>query len=99
MRDDPLPPGPAPTARCAGCRRRLPLRLRGVRAGEGGGGTGGTLRFGAAGAPPLFDPFYATDGETFRISRQIFEGLVGIEPGTANLQPALATDWQSSATA
>jgi len=63
---------------------------------EGGGGTGGTLTFGAAGAPSLFDPFYATDGETFRISRQIFDGLVGIEPGTSNLQPALATDWRSS---
>ncbi len=53
--------------------------------GDGGGGTGGTLTFGAAGAPSLFDPFYASDGETFRISRQIFEGLVGIEPGTSNL--------------
>ena len=65
--------------------------------GEGAGGTGGTLTFGAAGAPSLFDPFYASDGETFRVSRQIFEGLVGIEPGTSNLQPELATDWQSSA--
>ena len=64
--------------------------------GEGGGGTGGTLTFGAAGAPSLFDPFYASDGETFRISRQIFEGLVGIEPGTSNLEPELATDWQPS---
>ena len=65
--------------------------------GDGGGGTGSTLTFGAAGAPSLFDPFYASDGETFRISRQIFEGLVGMEPGTSNLKPELATDWQSSA--
>ena len=64
--------------------------------GEGAGGTGGTLTFGAAGAPSLFDPFYASDGETFRISRQIFQGLVGIEPGTSNLQPELATGWRSS---
>ncbi|MDT7782161.1 MAG: peptide/nickel transport system substrate-binding protein, partial [Pseudonocardiales bacterium] len=41
----------------------------------GGGKEGGTLTFGAAGAPKLFDPFYATDGETFRVSRQMFEGL------------------------
>ena len=25
-----------------------------------------TFTFGAAGAPKVFDPFYATDGETFR---------------------------------
>ncbi|MGH3979803.1 MAG: ABC transporter substrate-binding protein [Pseudonocardiaceae bacterium] len=62
----------------------------------GGNRTGGTLTFGAAGAPDLFDPFYASDGETFRVSRQMFEGLVGIKPGTAELEPELATGWQSS---
>jgi len=54
------------------------------------------MTFGAAGAPSLFDPFYASDGETFRVTRQIFEGLVGIEPGTSNLEPELATGWESS---
>ncbi|MBW4719717.1 ABC transporter substrate-binding protein [Saccharothrix obliqua] len=68
------------------------------RGGETGGGqVGGTLTFGAAGAPKLLDPFYATDGETFRVSRQMFEGLVGFKPGTAEVQPALATKWESSA--
>ncbi|MDO5535790.1 MAG: hypothetical protein Q4F65_14215, partial [Propionibacteriaceae bacterium] len=28
-----------------------------------------TFIFGAAGAPKLFDPFYASDGETFRVTR------------------------------
>lgn len=55
-----------------------------------------TFTFGAAGAPKLFDPFYATDGETFRVTRQIFEGLVGIAPGTADLEPELATSWEPS---
>jgi peptide/nickel transport system substrate-binding protein len=32
----------------------------------------------------VFDPFYASDGETFRITRQIFQGLLGIKPGTAD---------------
>ncbi|MGH3942883.1 MAG: ABC transporter substrate-binding protein [Pseudonocardiaceae bacterium] len=65
---------------------------------EGGGAvpTGGTLTFGAAGAPDLFDPFYASDGETFRVSRQIFEGLVGFAPGTSDVEPELATGWSSS---
>lgn len=62
----------------------------------GGGQSGGTLTFGAAGAPAMFDPFYASDGETFRVTHQIFEGLVGIEEGGSALEPELATDWQSS---
>ncbi|HEU0088041.1 MAG TPA: ABC transporter substrate-binding protein [Pseudonocardiaceae bacterium] len=68
------------------------------RGQEGSGApAAGTLTFGAAGAPDLFDPFYASDGETFRVSRQIFEGLAGFKPGTADLQPELATGWSSSA--
>ncbi len=58
-----------------------------------GGGDDGTFVFGAAGAPEMFDPFYATDGETFRVTRQMFQGLVGIEPGTAEVVPELATKW------
>jgi peptide/nickel transport system substrate-binding protein len=60
------------------------------------GATGGTMVFGAAGAPKLFDPFYATDGETFRVSRQIFEGLVSFTPGTADVAPGLAKTYDSS---
>ncbi|WP_285749518.1 ABC transporter substrate-binding protein [Lentzea sp. NBRC 105346] len=63
---------------------------------SGSGKVGGTFTFGAAGAPKLFDPFYATDGETFRVSRQMYEGLVGFKPGTAEVEPALATKWESS---
>jgi peptide/nickel transport system substrate-binding protein len=62
--------------------------------GEGGGSEdAGTFIFGAAGAPEMFDPYYATDGETFRITRQMFEGLLGIEPGSAEVVPELATEW------
>ncbi|KAA2262208.1 ABC transporter substrate-binding protein [Solihabitans fulvus] len=63
---------------------------------NGSGKVGGTLTFGAAGAPKLFDPFYATDGETFRVARQMFQGLVGFKPGTAQAQPDLAEKWDSS---
>lgn len=58
-----------------------------------GGGDDGTFVFGAAGAPEMFDPYYATDGETFRVTRQMFEGLLGIEPGSAEVVPELATEW------
>jgi peptide/nickel transport system substrate-binding protein len=57
------------------------------------GGDGSTFTFGAAGAPEMFDPFYATDGETFRVTRQMFEGLVGIKAGSAEIEPELATEW------
>ena len=63
---------------------------------DGGGGTSGqagTIRFGAAGAPEMFDPLYATDGETFRVTRQMFEGLLGIKPGGVEVVPELATEW------
>ncbi|MPZ54149.1 MAG: ABC transporter substrate-binding protein [Acidimicrobiia bacterium] len=62
-------------------------------ASEGGGGT---FIFGAAGAPAGFDPFYASDGETFRVSRQIYQGLLAFEPGTAEAVPSLAESWESS---
>ncbi len=65
--------------------------------GEGeGSGDGSTFTFGAAGAPEMFDPLYATDGETFRVTRQMFQGLLGIEPGSAEVVPELATDWSSN---
>ena len=64
------------------------------------GGTGAsdaTFTFGAAGAPATFDPLYATDGETFRVARQMYEGLVAFTPGTADVEPALSSEWEASA--
>ncbi|MBA4084380.1 MAG: ABC transporter substrate-binding protein [Kytococcus sp.] len=65
--------------------------------GGGGGSTDGTFTFGAAGAPEVFDPFYASDGETFRVTRQIFEGLVEVKEGGSEIGPGLATEWEPSA--
>jgi peptide/nickel transport system substrate-binding protein len=67
--------------------------------GEGGGGeeqSGGTLVFGAAGDPAMFDPAFASDGETFRIARQIHEGLLGNELGGTEPVPELAEDYEVS---
>ena len=49
-----------------------------------------TFVFGSSGDIAGLDPAMANDGETFRVSRQIFEGLVGVEPGTADPSPGLA---------
>ncbi|MDT9592308.1 ABC transporter substrate-binding protein [Nocardioides zeae] len=59
-------------------------------------GDGSTFVFAGSAAPKTLDPFYASDGETFRISRQIFEGLVGTDPGTVDPAPLLAESWDQS---
>jgi peptide/nickel transport system substrate-binding protein len=56
----------------------------------------GTFVFAASSDPANLDPAFAQDGETFRVSRQIFEGLVGTEPGTADPAPLLAESWESA---
>ena len=55
-----------------------------------------TFIFGAAGAPKLFDPFYASDGETFRVTRQIYEQLLDFLPGEAKTGPGLAESYEGS---
>jgi peptide/nickel transport system substrate-binding protein len=55
-----------------------------------------TFVFGASGDPSSLDPAFANDGESFRVARQMFEGLVGTEPGTANPAPLLAESWEQS---
>ncbi len=89
----------APLAALAAAALTLSACAQSERDGSadgGGGESGGTFTFGAAGAPEVFDPFYASDGETFRVTRQIFEGLVEVKPGSAELGPGLATEWEPS---
>jgi peptide/nickel transport system substrate-binding protein len=67
---------------------------------EGGGDTeeasGGTFVFAGSAEPVSLDPFFASDGESFRVARQMFEGLVGTEPGTAEPAPLLAKEWTNT---
>lgn len=79
------------------------LALTACAASERDGGgeetTGGgrdTFIFAASGDIAGLDPAFANDGETFRVARQIFEGLVGTEPGTADPAPLLAESWDVS---
>ncbi|XNZ00200.1 ABC transporter substrate-binding protein [Micrococcus luteus] len=66
----------------------------------GGSGSGGdvdsTFIFAASSDPKTLDPAFASDGESFRVSRQIFEGLVGVKEGTADPEPLLAESWEAS---
>lgn len=64
-------------------------------AGADGAG-GGTMVFGAPGAPDMFDPIFATDGENFRPARQMYDTLVTYALGTSDLTPGLATEWTAN---
>ncbi|WP_046528485.1 MULTISPECIES: ABC transporter substrate-binding protein [Cellulomonas] len=67
----------------------------GTTDGASGGGRD-TFIFAASSDPASLDPALANDGESFRVARQIFEGLVGVEPGTADPAPLLAESWEVS---
>jgi len=69
---------------------------RGDDSGGTDDGIDGTFVFGASSDPASLDPAFAQDGETFRVARQVFEGLVGTEPGTADPAPLLAEKWDSA---
>ncbi len=73
-------------------------RESGSESGGSGGeaAAGGSMVFAGAAEPVTLDPFFASDGESFRVARQIFEGLVGTEPGTADPAPLLAKEWTVS---
>jgi peptide/nickel transport system substrate-binding protein len=67
------------------------------RDAEGGEESGkDTFVFAASADPGSLDPAFASDGESFRVARQMFEGLVGVEPGTADPAPLLAETWDIS---
>jgi len=65
---------------------------------RGNEGTPDTLIFGAAEDPKVLDPSLASDGETFRVTRQIYETLVQPELGGAEIVPGLAESWEPDET-
>jgi peptide/nickel transport system substrate-binding protein len=78
--------------------RRLVLPLAAlavlVAAGTAGGASKAvTLVFAGAADPTYLDPALVSDGESFRVTEQIFEGLVRLKPGTTVVKPDLATKW------
>jgi peptide/nickel transport system substrate-binding protein len=55
-----------------------------------------TFNFGTAAQPLGLDPALANDLESQRITRQILEGLVGVDQTTGGPTPLLATEWTAS---
>lgn len=69
---------------------------RGSSSGNGGN-TKDVFIFANSADPTTLDPAFGTDGETFRVAQQIFEGLVTFKPGTIEVVPGLAESWTTSA--
>ncbi|RKN09318.1 ABC transporter substrate-binding protein [Streptomyces radicis] len=63
---------------------------------EESGDDGQPFVFGAPGDPASLDPSLASDGETFRVTRQAFETLLDHEPGGTELVGGLAHTWSSN---
>lgn len=57
---------------------------------------GGTLVFGRGGDSVGLDPITVTDGESFMVTKQIFDTLVDYGQQDTSIQPALATEWNVS---
>jgi peptide/nickel transport system substrate-binding protein len=68
-----------------------------VTLGSGSGSkASSTLIFAGAADPTYLDPALASDGETFRVTEQMYEGLVALKPGTTKVIPKLAIKWKSA---
>ncbi|PMQ01454.1 MAG: ABC transporter substrate-binding protein [Dictyoglomus sp. NZ13-RE01] len=57
---------------------------------------GGTLVFGRGGDSVKLDPINVTDGESLRVTHQIFDTLVKYKPNNTEVVPNLATSWTVS---
>ena len=57
---------------------------------------GGTLIYGRGGDSVKLDPVNVTDGESMKVTMQIFDTLVDYEPGNTKVIPSLAKSWEIS---
>ena len=55
-----------------------------------------TFTVGTASQPLGLDPALSSDVESYRITRQVLEGLVGVDQTTGKPTPLLATEWAES---
>lgn len=53
----------------------------------------GDFVYGGSADPTYLDPALVSDGESFRVTEQIFDGLVDLKPGTLKVEPSLATKY------
>ena len=71
----------------------------GLTACSQGGSSSKILVYGATGDPVNLESGNITDGNSLSVQIQIYDRLLDFKPGTAELQPGLATAWSSDAKA
>ncbi|OTA41604.1 MAG: hypothetical protein A6D92_05240 [Symbiobacterium thermophilum] len=54
------------------------------------------LVWGRGGDSVSLDPIQVTDGESLKVTHQIYEGLLDYAPGSTEVVPVLATEWEVS---
>lgn len=59
--------------------------------GQQGGG-GSVFTFGRGADSVTLDPIHATDGESLKVARQVFDGLLDFAPESTDVVPALANE-------
>jgi peptide/nickel transport system substrate-binding protein len=64
-------------------------------AGTESGGQKDVFVFGLSAEPKILDGAYISDGESLRVTRQIYEGLVTNKAGTTDIVPQLAEKWDT----
>lgn len=80
----------------AGSTAALMLTLSGLRAPLLAATPPGVLVIGQVAEPKTLDPQAATAANDFRISANVFDGLVRFKDGTLEVEPALAENWEIS---
>lgn len=73
------------------------VALTGCGGAKSTSGTKNALVFAQGSDPRGLDPAFVDDGESAKILTQVFEGLVRYKPGSTEIQPLLATEWNTSA--
>lgn len=53
-----------------------------------------TFTFGTSADPRTLDPALANDTESYRVTQQVLQGLVGVDPLTSGPAPLLAEEWE-----
>jgi peptide/nickel transport system substrate-binding protein len=56
----------------------------------------GSLIYGSGGQPVNLESGNVTDGDSIIVQQQIYDRLLAFKPGTTELEPGLATEWDSS---
>lgn len=80
----------------AGCGKEPADSKTGGASSDGGDSSGGTLVFGRGGDSESLDPATTTEGESFKVTENIYETLINFGEQDTEIEPGLAEDWEES---